>query len=224
MDLPGLPPSPQAGLPVGRGATPDPGLPSGHPRSDRLSVAGRRSASARRALTSTGEDHWRSPAAVVELASDVLRLPLTWDLASSGRAAAGLPVGQYLGPGSPHAADTLALRPIDVAILCRSGIAGAAWLNPPYSKAGGGLERWHRLAFRVGELGVPVAVLCPPHPGRRWWWEWARRAAGARVLTSRLAFIDPESGRPLRGNTQDSALFFYGIPRMEPYLAWLNAT
>lgn len=143
---------------------------------------------------------------------------LRWDLASEVYGA--IPGGPFFGPGSPWGSDSLRLGATGISRVMReSGEGGDAFLNPPYSAAGGTLLRWHRLAWELSCTGRLVVVLCPPHPGRGWWRRYGSLAR-ARIWPSRINFLDPTGGDRV-GNTQDSALFEYRGPSMVGGLEWL---
>lgn len=172
------------------------------------------------ALTSTGRDGWRTPPEVIRSVS--AEFNLTLDLASSYASALPWAPDRFLGPWSTLAVDALTLAGGTIAQLAD---AGACWLNPPYSVRGGGLRAWHRLARTLAaDHGLDVLVLCPPHPGRRWFWESARYARAIRFYRQRIAFLDEYTGEPVRRNTQDSALFWYSraTKRRQPDLSWID--
>ena len=75
---------------------------------------------------------------------------------------------------------------------------GWAWCNPPYSR---GVGPWVAKAREEVARGLPGVVLCLQYdPSTQW---WARcRAEGAeciRVEGGRLAYLDPDTGRPVAG-------------------------
>jgi phage N-6-adenine-methyltransferase len=174
--------------------------------------------SALQVLTSTGTDSWRTPRIVLDVLDAHFLFGLDAAACSGHEAFPGRP---YLGPGSPWGEDALDGQPWPG--------TGAVWLNPPYSRAGGrgeGILAWHRAAATTSrEQRRTVVVLCPPHPGRRWFWEQAATADEVWVYRQRIAFIN-EEGIPVRGNSQDSCLVIYrpGPRQMytSPKWSWIN--
>ena len=165
----------------------------------------------RQALTSSGKDDWRTPRAVLDQLD--AEFSFDFDAAASCATWEGRP---YLGPGGAWN-DALSDRPW-------RDLGRVAFLNPPYSRAGGagrGILAWHERAFTSG---LVVVVLCPPHPGRRWFQLYASRADEIRVYRSRLAFVDPSTGEAARGNTQDSCLVIYRsqVQSSAPRWSWID--
>lgn len=176
-----------------------------------------------RVLTSTGTDGWRTPAFI--MADLIPAFGLCFDFASSAGAALGLEQARYFGPGSIYGKNALDESPERWAEMIRAAGGRAGFLNPPYSMRAGrgrGIWRWHKAAFEASREGARIVLLCPPHPGRAWWPEWATRCEEIRVYKARIPFLDATTGEPpLRwnkrtrrweksGNSQDSALFIYG--------------
>jgi phage N-6-adenine-methyltransferase len=155
-----------------------------------------------RALTATGKDDWLTPPAVLEALNAEFRFSL--DAAASGPGPLGL---RWLGPGG-EAPDAL-----ECSWANHADVGGSVWLNPPYSRAAGrghGIKTWHREAnLQSLAHSLEVVVLCPPHPARGWFQKYAIHADEVRVFKSRIAFIDPETLTPVKGNTQDSCLVIY---------------
>ena len=128
----------------------------------------------------------------------------------------------HFGPGSPLGEDALEEDWAETARRQAQITGGvplvlAAFNNPPYSKIAGrgeGILAWHRKAWQESREGLSTVLLCPPHPGRRWFHHYAVRADEVRVYRRRIGFIDPETGLPVDANTQDSALIIYrpGVP------------
>lgn len=96
----------------------------------------------------------------------------------------------------------------DVAPAHRGGV-GFWFLNPPYGRVPG-LLAWMQRAHEQARRHVAlVVVLAPPGIGSayRTWAE--KNALQIRNLPRRLAFIDPITGQPVRGNTLGSSLFIF---------------
>lgn len=87
---------------------------------------------------------------------------------------------------------------------------GWVWLNPPYSRAGGGLYAWLRRARKQARRCKRlVVVIAPPGVGSAYR-AWAmKQASEIRDLPKRLDFIHPETGRPVKGNPLGSSLFIF---------------
>jgi phage N-6-adenine-methyltransferase len=150
------------------------------------------------ATVATGKDDWQTPPAVL----DALDAEFGFWLDAASDRLGGF--GAYLGPGSEFGEDGRAEWP---AVPLHA--PPVAWLNSPYSRALGGLKVWHERAWEQSRRGWTVVVLCPPHMGRQWFQQYGWRCDEMRIYKRRLAFIDPATGKQVRGNTQDSGLFIY---------------
>ena len=80
-------------------------------------------------------------------------------------------------------------------------------VNPPYSRLGGdghGLLAWAEAAVRARNGGATVAMIVPPAPSTRY--HQLLKAEGELLLhpPHRLAFLDPDTGKPVRGNRGDT--------------------
>ena len=173
------------------------------------------------AITSTGKDDWQTPQPVLDDLDTEFCFSV--DAAASGAPA----VGEFhFGPGSSVLLDGLSEWPCMAA-----DVGSVAFLNSPYSRAAGrgkGILAWHERAWMESQRGWTVVVLCPPNFARRWGSVYGRRADELRLYRQRLAFIDPATGQPVRGNTQDSCLVIYrphvphdGWPG-GPRLSWIE--
>jgi len=166
-----------------------------------------------RAMTSTGKDDWCTPTAV--LAALHAEFGFTLDAAASARS---LPGVRWFGFSDEEGdlpfidgLDSLPWTACQNDYECQ-GKPLVAFLNPPYSKAAGrgkGVYAWHQRALEASRNGWTVVVLCPPHPGRKWMQEFGTKADEVRVHKRRLAFVDPATGKAVRGNTQDSCVVVY---------------
>ena len=167
-----------------------------------------------RALTATGKDGWRTPRVVL----DALDAEFTFQLDAAATAGhEAFPKRAHFGPGSPLAEDALDPE-LDWSDALAHELRGwdetsrAVWLNPPYSKIAGrgrGVWAWHERAWEETRRGLTTVILCPPKPDVGWFHHWAVRADEIRVYRQRIAFIDPETDQPVRGNTQGSCLVIY---------------
>ena len=90
----------------------------------------------------------------------------------------------------------------------RGGV-GFWFLNPPYGRSPGLLAWLQRAHEQAVKHTATVIVLAPPGVGSTYR-TWAERFAfQVRNLPRRLAFIDPITGQPVRGNTLGSSLFIF---------------
>lgn len=91
-----------------------------------------------------------------------------------------------------------------------------AWLNPPYSGRGraprsAGLLAWMALAVeQCRAWSMWTVVLVPASMGTRYMQLAHREAVEVRLCRRRLAFVDPDTGRPVKGNRHDSCLVIVG--------------
>jgi hypothetical protein len=97
-----------------------------------------------------------------------------------------------------------------------------AWCNPPYSKVAGeggaGLLTWVEAAVRARDEGLVVALLVPPSTSTRYWRLGCAEAAEILLLARRVAFLDPNTGLPQRGNRGDSAILIFRPGQRGPAL------
>ncbi len=138
----------------------------------------------------TDRDFWRTPPAL--FAALDREFGFTLDAAAAGTEDALC--CRYLTPEN------------DALLMCwaKAAQGGAVFVNPPYSRRGGhghGSLAWVRAAVRARAAGsVVVLVLQGGDPTT----EWARllrsKAVQTRHPARRLAFIDPDTGRPRKGN------------------------
>ena len=96
------------------------------------------------------------------------------------------------------------------AARCAPG-APRAGCNPPSAKVAGGeggagLLTWVEAAVRARDEGLAVALLVPPSTSTRYWRLACAEAAEILLLARRVAFLDPNTGAPQRGNRGDSAI------------------
>lgn len=84
---------------------------------------------------------------------------------------------------------------------------GWVWCNPPYSRRAGGLLAWVNRAVHQAETWGLVVVLCvPPGIGSAYRQRLVSEAAEVRDLVGRVAFLNPDTGRPGTGNREGSTL------------------
>lgn len=81
---------------------------------------------------------------------------------------------------------------------------GRVWLNPPY-----GAEARHWIS-RLAAHGNGIALI-PPRVGAKWFHEQVLDTFDSILFhKGRIAFLDPVTGRPVRGNNADSIFVAYG--------------
>lgn len=78
-----------------------------------------------------------------------------------------------------------------------------SWCNPPYS-------RTKEFIVRAIEQWRPSALLVPAATDTRWWAEAFGAADVTLLLTGRVPFHSPETGKPVNGNTTGSTIFVFG--------------
>ena len=81
---------------------------------------------------------------------------------------------------------------------------GRIWLNPPYGKEA---RKW---LFRLSEHGNGIALI-PPRVGAKWFHQIVLETCDAIFFyKGRISFVDPFTGKPVKGNNADSILVAYG--------------
>lgn len=81
---------------------------------------------------------------------------------------------------------------------------GRVWLNPPY---GAEARRW---IARLVAHGNGIALI-PPRVGAKWFHETVLDTFDSILfLKGRIAFLDPATGFPVKGNNADSIFVAYG--------------
>lgn len=161
------------------------------PRSQRLA----------RELGLEPRDFWRTPPTLIALLVDELG-PVALDAAAT----------------TEDAIAEAFLTPADNALVCEWGpVSGWVFVNPPYSRKGGGLLVWLRRCIdQARRWGCVVVLLAPPGVGSRYRAEALGRGVEVRDLERRLAFIHPDTGRPVAGNREGSTLFIIRPMDLQP--------
>ncbi|KMK11699.1 adenine methyltransferase [Pluralibacter gergoviae] len=92
-------------------------------------------------------------------------------------------------------------------------IPGYAWLNPPYSD----ISPFVKKAAAESETQIGTVMLVPADTSVGWFSEAIRTASEVRLITAgRLAFINPEIGKPVSGNNKGSMLIiWHPFPRTQ---------
>lgn len=81
------------------------------------------------------------------------------------------------------------------------------FVNPPYSKKAGrgkGLLLWAQKAVLERDAGVGVALVVPPAPSTRYHKLLKAEGVEIRHPPSRVPFLHPDTGVPMRGNRGDT--------------------
>jgi phage N-6-adenine-methyltransferase len=156
-------------------------------------------------------DFWRTPPELVAAVAGELGGPFGLDAASAGDDAVA---GRWLTPDEDA-------RTARWAEACDPQHP-RAWCNPPYSKVAGeggaGLLTWVEAAVRARDEGLVVALLVPPSTSTRYWRLGCAEAAEILLLARRVAFLDPNTGLPQRGNRGDSAILIFRPGQRGPAL------
>lgn len=140
------------------------------------------------------KNSWGTPAHIIEVFYEVAgRIDI--DPASNAKAQEIVGASIWYGPGSPYGEDGLT-QPWE----------GKVWLNPPYGK---GLiqpfadKLYHEnRAFRTKGFAVLVNL----DPSTRWFKCLLDEAYYLVLLDERVAFIDPTTGKPVRGNARSQVI------------------
>ncbi|MCK6525518.1 phage N-6-adenine-methyltransferase [Myxococcota bacterium] len=153
-------------------------------------------------------DLWRSPPELVARLIDELG-PLVLDAAATA--------ADSLAPAWISPEHNALLAPWADFIPDDAPPDGWIWCNPPYGVGGGGLLAWIlRAAEQAQATGRRVVVLAPPGIGTQYRREAEARADELRDLADgRLAFLHPETGKPVPGARDGSTLYLFS-PRGGP--------
>ena len=86
---------------------------------------------------------------------------------------------------------------------------GRVWLNPPYGREA---RTW---LAKLAEHGNGIALI-PPRVGAKWFHETVLATFDAILFhKGRIAFLDPTTGLPVKGNNADSIFVAYGKANVE---------
>ena len=83
---------------------------------------------------------------------------------------------------------------------------GFCFMNPEYSN----LDTWCETAVRWSHQSAVVLGLLPAYTGPAWWHRWVGQACQVALLRRRIAFVDPTTGRVVKGTSFDSAYVLWG--------------
>ena len=142
-----------------------------------------------RFVNTSGKDDWATPPWVVRYACTVLGIE-AFDLDAAAKADTAKAVA-YLGPDhkDPSRRDALALP----------WPGQTVWLNSPYSKKGGGLDKWLSKCVEARDNGATVCALFFSRTETAAWHDYVTQAAEVHLIRGRLSFIDPATGQPAKG-------------------------
>ena len=84
-----------------------------------------------------------------------------------------------------------------------------AWCNPPYSNKNGGQLAWARRCWLASLRGWTVALLIPASPTTRCGVFCGKHASEIYFSQGRIAFLHPDTGKPVGGNPLGSQLVVF---------------
>lgn len=113
--------------------------------------------------------------------------PIGWDLAAS---AGNAVTGRFLGPGSPHGEDSLA---VDWAML-PDQVGKTLWLNPPFGNIRPFVAKAARMAPALP--GSSIVILVPASVSTEWFAECVHRRALVLAIRPRLTFVGSKDPYP----------------------------
>lgn len=79
------------------------------------------------------------------------------------------------------------------------------WCNPPYSN----IMPWIQKAKIEHEKGKTIVMLVPADTSVKWFKEAYNSCNEVRFISGRLAFINAETQKPVKGNNKGSVLFIW---------------
>ena len=132
---------------------------------------------------------------------------LTWDLAATTTNAV-VGHGCFLGPGSEHGEDSLA---VDWAML-PGAVNGRLWLNPPFGKIAPFAKK---CAEQATSIAGQILLLVPASVSTEWFATYVHRRALILAIRPRLKFVGHEDPYP-----KDLALCVFGrwvVPAFETW-------
>ena len=83
---------------------------------------------------------------------------------------------------------------------------GFAWCNPPYSN----ISPWVDLAIDLQDMGIGTVLLVMADSSVGWYWKALQHCNEIReVVKGRIAFINPDTGKPVGGNNKGSIFLIF---------------
>lgn len=81
-----------------------------------------------------------------------------------------------------------------------------AWCNPPYSN----ISPWVDLAIDLQGMGIGTVLLVMADSSVGWYWQALQLCSEIReVVKGRIAFINPDTGNPVGGNSKGSIFLIF---------------
>lgn len=120
---------------------------------------------------------------------------IDWDLAAKPTNAVA---GRFLGPGSPHGEDALA---VDWAML-PGAVGGRLWLNPPFGRIAPFAQKCAGMAPAIAGT---ILMLAPASVSTEWFADHVHRKALVLAIRPRLTFVGHDDAFP-----KDLALYVFG--------------
>jgi hypothetical protein len=99
--------------------------------------------------------------------------------------------------------------------------------NHPYSKSGPWVGAFLQYLTRLETPDTHAQLLGPSSTGTAWFDQATKNCASVAMLTKRVAFIDPATGKPTNSNQWGSCIWYYGsdpnrfVDIWQPYAAIL---
>lgn len=141
------------------------------------------------------KENWRTPPEIFDPLDEIYQFD--WDLAADP-SSKKRPL--WVGPGSPHGEDLLTFD--------RRRLKNQrCWINPPYGR---NLTPFSHAISDITRAAEVVVALVPASTDTRWFHHLAD--TGSPLVwfrEGRISFIDPDTGKPSKGNTVGSALFVW---------------
>lgn len=164
-----------------------------------------REGKARKALTSSNNDHWRTPKHIVDAIHKAWG-GIALDPCSQSDNPARAKVFAYDADGERF-------EPKDVADIMRTLKAedhGLIYINPPYSR----MRFWSETAVALADAGWNVLVLCKASTDTAWWQRMEAKAQRLILPRKRIAFEHPDDelrdeARKRPGSTFASAFLYF---------------
>ena len=143
-----------------------------------------------RRLKSGAKDNWRTPVSLFDAIQRRLRISnFICDLAADE---------------DNHLCDVWIGEEED-ALSVRWPVDGWSWCNPPYSLTKEFVGKAIDESYKS-----PSVLLVPAATDTVWWGEAFKNADVVLLLTGRVSFVSPETGKPVSGNTTGSTVFAFG--------------
>lgn len=141
-----------------------------------------------------GNQFWETPTELISTLEENQGVKFTIDLSATKE---NKKAPLWVGPGSSIAEDLLAWNP--------PFNTHEAWLNPPYEN----LAPWAEWVARNSPNFTSISVLVPGDFSTKWWETFYKSANVSLLLTPRVGFVNPDTGKPVQGNPKPNTLFCY---------------